>query len=61
MTLGGAASETIGALKSSPGLLVIVLLNILMIGAIGYFMLNAQANNRHLIELLIAKCADGQK
>jgi hypothetical protein len=59
MTLGGAASETVSALKASPSLLVIVLLNILMVGGLGYFMLNAQANNKHLIELLIAKCADG--
>jgi hypothetical protein len=56
VTLGGAASDTVSALKSSPALLVIVVLNVLLVGGVGYAMLNAMANNKHLIELLIAKC-----
>jgi hypothetical protein len=59
VTLGGAASDTVNALKSSPALLVIVVLNVLLVGGVGYAMLNAMASNRHLMELLITKCADG--
>ena len=56
MTLGEVGKETVGALRSTPLMLVVVLLNVMMLALIGYSVMNAQANTRHIIELALEKC-----
>jgi hypothetical protein len=62
------ARDTVGALKSSPALLMIVVLNTLMILGVGY-VAKSQAEERRemrlrddkIVEMLAAMCARGPK
>jgi hypothetical protein len=56
MSLGEVGKETINALKGSPMLLVIVILNVLMLFMIGYAVRTAQDNNHAILKLAIEKC-----
>jgi hypothetical protein len=56
MSLGEVGKETINALKGSPMLLVVVILNVLMLGMIGYSVRTAQANNHAILALALERC-----
>lgn len=56
MTLGEVSKETVGALKSQPLLLVVVILNVLMLFMVGYSVRTAQENNHAILKLALEKC-----
>jgi hypothetical protein len=56
MTLSDVGKETVNALKGSPMLLVIILLNVFMLFMIGTAIKQAQDNNHAIIKLAIEKC-----
>jgi hypothetical protein len=60
MTLGSVASNTVEALKSSPMLLVIVVLNVGMIGSLLYVARTQQEERAILMGHLFNNCRDKQ-
>jgi hypothetical protein len=56
MTIGDLGRDTIGALKGQPLLLVVVVLNVLMLGLIGFSVRTAQANNHAILQIALEKC-----
>jgi hypothetical protein len=55
------ASDTIGALKTSPLLLVMVLLNCAFIGAAAYYLRNQQDNAVRLVAEIFDRCLPEHK
>ena len=56
MTLGGVANSTVEALKASPMLLVVVVLNVGMIAALLYVAKTQQQERAFLTQHLIENC-----
>jgi hypothetical protein len=56
MSLGEVGKETISALKGQPLLLVIVILNVLMLGMVGFADWTTEENNHAILKLAIEKC-----
>jgi hypothetical protein len=56
MTLGGVANETVSALKGSPLLLVVVILNAGMIFALIYVASTQREERQMLTKILVENC-----
>lgn len=55
MTFGDVSKETVGALKTQPILLVVVILNVLMLGLI-YYIGSAQREERAQLTKYLIDC-----
>ena len=58
MTFGGAANEAVKGLSSSPMILLIAVINVIMIGALIY-VAKAQADERNILTKYLIDCQRG--
>jgi hypothetical protein len=54
--VAGVAEDTVGALRGSPTLLVMVVLNTIFLGAAAYYMRGQQENNFRLVDKMFDRC-----